>query len=234
MSKPTNILAVDTAGTHCSVMLMADGQEFFCSENTSQRHSRHILKMIDQLMNEAGIHLDNLHLLAWNAGPGSFTGLRIGASVVQALAYSFGLPVLSLSSLEILAYVASRHAAGKIGESVTVAVAVDARMNGVYWATFIARQGSLERLEADQLLDIGILDDKRKMFGNSCLEVGDAWQLTNLRGAKPGIAEVSAADVMELALIHNKQNYLDNPAACLPNYVHNTINWQKRKMRSIN
>lgn len=213
-------------------MLLVDGREFSRSENSSQRHSRYILKMIDQLMDEAGIHLDNLHLLAWNAGPGSFTGLRIGASVAQALAYSFHLPVLSLSSLEVLAYVASRNVAWKSGESITVAVAVDARMNGVYWAAFIARQGSLERIEPDQLLDVGILDEKRKMFGSSCLEVGDAWPLASLGEAKPGITEVSAADVMALALIHNEQEYLQNPVDCLPNYVHNTINWQKRKMRS--
>lgn len=234
MSKPMNILAIDTAGTHCSVMLLVDGKEFLRSENTSQRHSRHILGMIDQLMNEAGIHLDNLHLLVWNAGPGSFTGLRIGASVVQALAYSFRLPVLSLSSLEILAHAASRNHAERQGESATIAVAVDARMNGIYWATFISREGSLERLEADQLLDAGILDDKRKILGDSCLVVGDAWSLKQPDGMKQAIIDVSAADVMALALgQHNKQGWLDNPTDCLPNYVQNTINWEKRKKRGI-
>lgn len=229
MLKPVNILAIDTAGMHCSVMLLADGKEFLRTENTSQRHSRHILGMIDQLMDEAGIHPDNLNLLAWNAGPGSFTGLRIGASVAQALAYSLGLPVLSLSSLEILAHAAaSRSSAARLAESVTFAVAVDARMNGVYWATFTARQGSLERLEDDQLLDVGILADKVTILGEGCVMVGDAWPLTVSEGIKHVVTEVSAADVMALA--HDKGGWLNNPADCLPNYVRNTINWQKRKV----
>ena len=222
--KSMNILAIDTAAAHCSVMLRVGDGTFFCSENTSQRHSRHILQMIDQLILEAGIRLDELHLLAWNAGPGSFTGLRIGAGVIQALAYSFGLPVLSLSSLEILAHAALHKSCTALPAPTVIAVAMDARMNGVYWAGFMIKGDGLERCEPDQLLTKDTLEAKRKIFGDNCFVVGDAWPLDVA-------VETSAADVMALAVTKNKNSWLDNPPDCLPNYVHNTINWEKRQLR---
>lgn len=229
-----NILAIDTATAHCSVMLLVDDKEFFRSENTSQSHSRHILGMIDQLIVEAGIHLDALHLLTWNAGPGSFTGLRIGASVIQALAYSFNLPVLSLSSLEILAHAARRHAfLASMNQPVTIAVATDARMNDIYWASFISQPDGLARLESDQLLAKDTLEEKRQALGKQFFVVGDAWSLIESAAGPVAEVEISAADVMALAVTKNEQSRLMNPADCLPNYVHHTINWQKRQLRAV-
>ncbi|HSC74822.1 MAG TPA: tRNA (adenosine(37)-N6)-threonylcarbamoyltransferase complex dimerization subunit type 1 TsaB [Pseudomonadales bacterium] len=234
MSKSVNILAIDTAGAYCSVGLLVGGTSFVRSENTSQRHSRHILGMIDQLLIEAGVQLGDLHLLAWNAGPGSFTGLRIGASVIQALAYSFSLPVLPLSSLEVIAYAALREACPVLNESTAIAVAMDARMNGVYWARFISEQDVLRRLEPDQLLDKDLLDERRKQCSDVCLMVGDAWPLAVVpTGFESIIVDVSAADVMALAMKKSNESWLNNPAECLPYYVHNTINWQKRREREL-
>ena len=228
-----NILAIDTATAHCSVMLLVDDNRFFRSENTAQSHSRHILKMIDQLFIEAGIHPDALHLLAWNAGPGSFTGLRIGAGVIQALAYSFNLPVLSLSSLEILAHAAQRTACSMVTDyPVSIAVATDARMNGIYWASFISQANNLERLEHDQLLAKEILEDKRTALGDQCFVVSDAGSLIESAEGQVVVVEISAADVMALAVTKDKKSWLVNPADCLPNYVHHTINWQKRQLRA--
>ena len=228
-----NILAIDTATAHCSVMLLVGDNQFFRSENTAQSHSRHILKMIDQLFIEAGIHPDVLHLLAWNAGPGSFTGLRIGASVIQALAYSFNLPVLSLSSLEILAHAAQRNACSALSDNpVSIAVATDARMNGIYWASFLSQANNLERLEHDQLLAKEILEDKRKALGDQCFVVSDAGALIESAEGQVVAVEISAADVMALAVTKDKKSWLVNPADCLPNYVHHTINWQKRQLRA--
>lgn len=232
MSNPINLLAIDTAGAHCSVALLVGDKSFFRSENSSQRHSRHILGMIDHLMVEAEIQPGHLGLLAWSAGPGSFTGLRIGASVIQVLAYSFGVPVLSLSSLEIMAHKAWREVCPAFDESVPIAVAMDARMNGVYWARFIGESGVLKRLELDQLLEKNLLKVKRGLCGEKCLVVGDGWQLVESTGMKEHVMEVTAADVMALALTKNRDSWLvDNPADCLPHYVHNTINWQKRRGR---
>ncbi len=213
------------------MILLVGDKSFYRSENTSQRHSRHILGMIDHLMAEAEIQLDNLDLLAWNAGPGSFTGLRIGASVIQALAYSFALPVLSLSSLEMMAYAAWREALPAFDEPVSIAVAMDARMNGVYWARFISERGALKRIESDQLLESHLLESKGRLCGDQCLMVGEGWQLYGPIGTKEFPVSVSAADVMALALTKGSESWLENPAECLPHYVQNTINWQKRRAR---
>jgi tRNA threonylcarbamoyladenosine biosynthesis protein TsaB len=209
-------------------MLKAGDQAFFRSENTSQRHSRHILGMIDELMGESRIHPDDLQLLAWNAGPGSFTGLRIGASVIQALSYSFNLPVLSLSSMEVLAHAAWRSASPGFAGQATIAVAVTAQMNDIYWASFVSCPTGLERIEPDQLLQKDILESKIKALGESDLLIGNAWQLVEQVRITETPTVVSAEDVVALAVTKNQQTWLDKPAACLPNYVHNTINWQKR------
>ncbi len=209
-------------------MLKAGDQAFFRSENTSQRHSRHILGMIDELMDESRICPDGLHLLAWNAGPGSFTGLRIGASVIQALSYSFNLPVLSLSAMEVLAHMAWRSACPGLAEPTTIAVAVSAQLNDIYWASFVGCPTGLERVEPDQLLQKDILERKIKVLGESDLLVGNAWQLVEQVRITEMPTVVSAEDVIALAVTKNQQIWSDKPAACLPNYVHNTINWQKR------
>lgn len=223
-----NILAIDTAALSCSAMIrLTGGAEFFRAEDAAQHHSRHILRLIDELVAAASIQLEDLHLITWNAGPGSFTGLRIGASVVQALAYSLGVPVLPLSSLEVLA-----HVVMPIEQPSNIAVAMDARMNGFYYASFTSQQGQLQRIETDQLLDKNILEERESLCNVERLAVGDGWTLVS-HSMKHIAADVSAADVMELAVTKNREEWLNNPADCLPNYVQTSINWQKRRSRVV-
>jgi tRNA threonylcarbamoyladenosine biosynthesis protein TsaB len=222
-----NILAIDTAGSSCSVMLSQAGKECFRSESAAQRHSRHILALIEQVLLEARLSLEQIDLLAWNAGPGSFTGLRIGASVVQALSYSHQLPILALSSLELLAHLSVRQGSELQIEPLNLAVAVNAQMSGIYWATFTWEKGRLKRQEEDQLLAKDQIEEKKKAIGSSCIRIGDAWQ-------EAGCYEdltTSAADVMITSRQIDRGRWLTNPADCLPNYIHNTINWQKRQLK---
>lgn len=227
------ILAIDTSSRCCSVMLTIGTGSFLCTEATAVARTRHLLSYIDDLLTQNLIDPQSLDLLAWNAGPGSFTGLRIGASVIQALAYSFNLPVQPLSSLEVLAYAALRRRDSQLNGSTMVAVAQDARMGGVYWAVFKIQRDSLERLEPDQLL----LADRQslaEMIGDDWLLVGDAWQLPKLQMMSQQYiqVDVSAADVMSLALYKGKSGWIHNPAECLPYYIRDSVHWQKRQRRS--
>jgi tRNA threonylcarbamoyladenosine biosynthesis protein TsaB len=86
-----------------------------------------ILAMVDSTLKEAGCDLDELTEIAFGAGPGSFTGLRIACGVAQGLALGAGLPVRSVSSLLALAHASGANA---------VVVALDARMHEVYWAAY--------------------------------------------------------------------------------------------------
>ena len=120
------ILAFDTSTEACTVALWRDGEVLERFERRSQ-HSEHLLAMVDSLLAEAGILLAQLDAIAFGRGPGSFTGLRIGAGVAQGLAFAANLPVVPVSSLTALAQ-------GVDGNKVLAAL--DARMGQVYWGAY--------------------------------------------------------------------------------------------------
>jgi tRNA threonylcarbamoyladenosine biosynthesis protein TsaB len=129
------LLALDTATEACTVALWLDGEVLERFEPGSQ-HSERILPMVDALLAEAGLVLTQLDALAFGRGPGSFTGLRIGAGVTQGLAFGADLPVVPVSSLAALA---QGQGASK------VLAAFDARMQQVYWGAYVRNaQGMME------------------------------------------------------------------------------------------
>ncbi|ABI56542.1 tRNA (adenosine(37)-N6)-threonylcarbamoyltransferase complex dimerization subunit type 1 TsaB [Alkalilimnicola ehrlichii MLHE-1] len=125
------ILALDTATEACSAALAVGDAVLADSVISPRGHTARVLPMVKALLAEAGISLAALDGLAWGCGPGSFTGLRIGTSVVQGLALSHDLPVAPVSNLEMLAQGGWRA----VGAARVVA-ALDARMGEVYWAGY--------------------------------------------------------------------------------------------------
>jgi tRNA threonylcarbamoyladenosine biosynthesis protein TsaB len=132
------LLALDTATEACSAALLTGGEVQARCEFTSHGHSDLILNMLDALLAEGGIPLSSLDALAFGRGPGSFTGVRIGASVAQGIAFAYDLPVLPISSLAALAQMS--------GEKKVLA-AIDARMGEVYWGVYEQGTDSLVALK---------------------------------------------------------------------------------------
>lgn len=226
-----NILGIDTAGRDCSVMLLANGQKHKYSEQSERMHSRLILKLIQDLCAQANIEPENIQLLAWNAGPGSFTGLRIAASVVQSIAYSFSLPVVSLSSLEILAQAACRQCQFvDEGDPVTVNVAIHARTNAAYWASFTCYQSVLLRTEPDLLLSVVEIEERLIQQSGAIINVSDGVHLPGLESAQQVVVDSCIEDIVDLAVTKATQVWELTPQLCLPNYVQDEINWKKRKL----
>ena len=126
-----NILAIETSGAACSVALLLGTVLEQRLEQESRRHGELILTMMDDLLAEAGIGLTRLDALAFGQGPGSFTGVRIAASVVQGAAYGAARPVVPISTLAALAQGHLRS-----GGSARVLAAFDARMGEVYWGPY--------------------------------------------------------------------------------------------------
>jgi tRNA threonylcarbamoyladenosine biosynthesis protein TsaB len=132
MPSTRTIIALDATTDLCSVA-WTDGTRWVehCAA-AGQRHSELILAMVDWTLRDAGCKLRDLTEIAFGAGPGSFTGLRIACGVAQGLALGAQLPVRAVSSLMALA-----QASG----GTSVVAALDARMNEVYWAAYRRSEG---------------------------------------------------------------------------------------------
>ena len=125
------ILALDTATEACSAALVCGGEIVERYEVIGRGHAERLLPMVQDVLAEAGVALAAVDAIAFGRGPGSFTGLRIGAGVTQGLAFGADLPVVPVSDLAALAARASTQR----GERYVLAC-LDARMAQVYWAAF--------------------------------------------------------------------------------------------------
>lgn len=121
------LIAIETATEWCSVALWQDGETAALETRAGNRHAERVLPMLEQLLAGAGTSIAQLDAIAFGAGPGSFTGLRIGCGVAQGLAFARDLPVLGVSTLETMAE--------ESGAPRVIAV-LDARMGEVYCAAY--------------------------------------------------------------------------------------------------
>jgi len=124
--------AFETSGEWCSVALWLEGEILSVEERAGQSHSERVLPMLDRLAAQAGVPLASLDAVAFGAGPGSFTGLRIACGVAQGIACARGIPAIGVSTLEAIA---------EESAEARVLACVDARMREVYCSAHERRQG---------------------------------------------------------------------------------------------
>jgi tRNA threonylcarbamoyladenosine biosynthesis protein TsaB len=143
------ILALDTATENCSAALLIDGNVRAHEVETDRGHAERILPMVDALLAEGHLSLSDLDAVAFGRGPGSFTGVRLAATVTQGLAFGASLGVAPISDLQA---VAQRVFGATIADPSTARVLVcnDARMSEVYWACFERGEDGLARLEGEE------------------------------------------------------------------------------------
>ena len=117
--------AFETSTEWCSVALWLDGEITGIDEMAGNRHSERVLPMLEQLFAMKNIAALQLDAVAFGAGPGSFTGLRIASGVAQGIAFARGIPAIGISTLEALA---------EESGAPRVAACLDARMHEVYFS----------------------------------------------------------------------------------------------------
>jgi len=165
-----NILAFDTSSSACSVALLTHEKIIQHHELLPMQQAKLILPIINQLLDSEKLTLKQLDAIAFGCGPGSFTGVRIATSVAQGLAYAAEIPLIPVSSLAALAQAAYEELGWK-----KLLVAVDARMNETYWASY--------EIDANQLVT---LKGKENVSSPKVIEapdktlwhgVGNAWEV---------------------------------------------------------
>ena len=119
------IAVLETSTNWCSVALWHEGEISALERLAENRHGEVALPMLERLLQQAGVGAADLDAVAFGAGPGSFTGLRIACGIVQGLAFARDLPVLGISSFEAIA----EEAGGA-----KVLACLDARMGDVYYS----------------------------------------------------------------------------------------------------
>jgi len=161
------ILAFETSAKAGSVALMDDGKLLGESyQNTGLTHSQTLLSMAQSLVESCGYTPQQVEAVAVAAGPGSFTGVRIGVAAAKGFAWGGELPCYGVSTLEAMALNLG------IWQGYVVC-AMDARRSQVYNAIFRAEQGVLRRVCEDRAISLEELAEEVMTLDGPCFLVGD-------------------------------------------------------------
>lgn len=178
------ILAVDTSAKVSSVSVLKDGRlAAITTLNTGNTHSETLLVCVKSLLSQAGIKVSDIDLFAVTNGPGSFTGIRIGVSLIKGLAFGHKKCV-GVSTLEALA----QNLADRCG---IVCPVMDARREQVYNALFKAENGVLTRLCDDRLITLSDLENELKDSNCPIYLVGDGYDIAFSHLQNPNITSVT-------------------------------------------
>lgn len=161
------ILAIDTTAKTATAALTEDDRLIAVTVlNTPNTHSVTLLPMIDGLLKGSLLGIDDIELFVCSAGPGSFTGVRIGVSTVKGLAFAGDKKCIGVSSLEALAHnVAQRNG--------IICPVMDARRGQLYNALFRYESGVIKRLTEDRCITAESLRDELCAFNDTVVLVGD-------------------------------------------------------------
>ena len=210
------ILALDSTALSASVALCED--EALVAEftvNTGHTHSETLLPMVEAALKISNRTVDDIDLFACTAGPGSFTGVRIGAATVKGIAFDKGKPCIGVSTLESLAY---NGAVPMNGGKIILCPAMNARRAQVYNALFVLENGIVTRLCDDRALAISELLDELETWGLPVHLMGDGARL--VRDACDEDRLIGKLHVLPERLIH-QSGY--NTAQCALRLWHDGV-----------
>ena len=167
------ILAFETTAKAGSVALLDKGKllgEQY--QNTGLTHSQTLMVMAEDLLKQCSVRPEQIEAAAVAAGPGSFTGVRIGVAAAKGFAWGRQIPLYGVSTLESMA----RHLG--VYSGITCAV-MDARRSQVYNALFYVNQGILTRVTEDRAIALGELATELEALDGPIFLVGDGSALTH-------------------------------------------------------
>lgn len=185
------ILALECSAGPSSCTLMENGK-VLASEfiHVPLTHSQTLLPMAQRVLRDTGTAVGDLDLLAVSAGPGSFTGVRIGVATVKGLAFGTDIPCAAASTLASMAH----NVAGLPFDGV-ICCAMDARCMQVYTACFRCTQGNVTRLTEDEAISVETLKQNLLALKQPIVLVGDGSEMCyqHLQNDVPALTLAPAA-----------------------------------------
>jgi len=220
-----NILAIDTSSAWCSVALsLGDQPPLLKHEAVSAGASQLLLPWVDSLLGDAKLSLKGLDAIAVCTGPGAFTGVRLGVAAVQGLAISYDIPVIPVCSLDSIAaqLIQTELFNGLCPQRFVIAI--DARMEEIYWATYETQPNQLPKrvglihLSRPEDIDLAGV----QLLAGSAVNVYRD-RLPKFTGSLDGDISISALGVLECAEHALQDGLVMNVRQLEPLYVRNKV-----------
>ncbi len=218
-----NLLAIDTSSDACSVAVLVGEQVLDTHVVEPREHTKILLPMIEELLQQADAALPDLDAVILGNGPGSFIGMRIGASVAQGICHGAGLQIVPVSSLAaIAAEVIDTHGADNI------LVAQDARMHEVYLGRFHADEERLPVADDEEVIcKIGPLTVPEGEY----VATGAGWrkypdllaQNSSLIAATADLIYPRACYLLQLGARLKQAGHAIPPGALVPAYIRSKV-----------
>ena len=211
------LLAIESSGLVASAAVFADDTivaEF--TVNNKQTHSQTLLPMIDQVVTMSGIDLKEIDAIATTSGPGSFTGLRIGAATAKGLGLALHKPIVPITTLEALAF----RLAGREGN---ICPMMDARRNQVYAGVYRVGDMLLECVTGQKAVSIEDYITELNDLGDPVTVLGD--------GVPAHMNRQSAASVAVLGARYYDEGKIVSAEAFRPDYLRKSQAEREREAR---
>ena len=226
------LLAIETSTPACSAALWVDDRVLERYALAPRQHAALMLPMIESLLLEAGITVAQLDAVAFGCGPGSFTGVRIAASMVQGIAFAADLPVVPVSTLAALAQGGMRLTDGQ-----QVMAALDARKAEVYWGCYTDTGTGTVTLQGSECVCAPAA--VHCPAGDGWVGVGSGWEaygdelMVRAGGRVVRVLpdfEPRATDVARLGSHDYRQGKMIGPEDAVPVYLRNNVAEVKKSL----
>ncbi|WP_367670687.1 tRNA (adenosine(37)-N6)-threonylcarbamoyltransferase complex dimerization subunit type 1 TsaB [Sodalis-like secondary symbiont of Drepanosiphum platanoidis] len=217
-----NILSFDTSTDLCSVALYFNKNIYFKYNLSPNSHMKYILQIINDLLLNANTDLSKINVISCSCGPGNFTGIRISIGVAQSISFAKNIPLISISTLEILAQGAWRKL-----KSHKVLSAIDAKSKQIYFAKYIRSKKGIWFIldKKEKIISLKNLIKIKTNIKKNWDISGNAWKnyekyfLKNKNFLKNKIIFPSAIDMIPLTINYWKKNKISSLNKIKPIYL---------------
>jgi len=224
----TITFCIETSGAHCSLALAVDEQIYGADRELHRTHNLHLLPMVDELFEQAGVRATDVELVAFGCGPGSFTGVRIAAAVSQAIALAANAAVLPVASSTTLA----TTAAVEVEAANCIVSCIASRGNAFYLSCFdraLDTPNMVNEMRADELVQAPPAWLSARL-PEPIVVVGALpdWFPASLRGEFVDDLYPRARCMVRVAVDLHEAGASGPPESGLPHYVAGDSPWRKQ------